>query len=150
MKILIKIMATFGGFGYLPLAPGSVASSVFLLLRRFCLPYSPSIWEEISLFLIIFFSGVWASEQFSRLVNKSDPRQIVIDEVCGQHLSIITLPPSTLNLIFAFILFRGLDIIKPFPIKKIEKIRGGWGIMADDLAAGLLARFLLEIYRLIS
>lgn len=149
MKILVKLIATFFGLGYFPFAPGTFASLVFLLLRRFILPYLPPLWMELALFLTLLFLGVWASRLFSQSTNKDDPRQIVIDEVCGQSVAIIALPSSNLNLLIAFFLFRGLDIIKPYPINRLEKIKGGWGIMVDDLGAGLLARLLFEIYSLI-
>jgi phosphatidylglycerophosphatase A len=149
MKLLIKLIASFFGLGYFPLAPGTLASFVFLLARRFLWPDRPSLWLEVVLFLLLLFSGTWASQLFSQSVNRNDPRQIVIDEVCGQALAIVALPSSRLNLLLAFILFRALDIIKPFPINRLEKIKGGWGIMADDLAAGLVARLLLGIYLLL-
>jgi len=149
MKLLVKLIASFFGLGYFPLAPGTLASFVFLLIRRFLWPDRPSLWFELALFLFLMFSGTWASHRFSQSVNGDDPRQIVIDEVCGQALAIIALPSSSLNLLLAFIFFRSLDIIKPFPINRLEKIKGGWGIMADDLAAGLVARLLLGIYLLI-
>lgn len=149
MKILAKVIATFFGLGYFPVAPGSLASLTFLLLRRFLFFYFPPLWLDLGFFIIFLFTGVWASQIFSLTKNKDDPRQIVIDEVCGQSLAIMARPSSPLDLLLAFIFFRGLDIIKPYPINKLEKIKGGWGIMADDLAAGLLARFLLEIYFLI-
>lgn len=149
MKTLAKVVATFFGLGYFPVAPGTLASLAFLLLRRFLFAYFPPLWLDLGMFIIFLFSGVWASQVFALTKNKDDPRQIVIDEVCGQSLAIMARPSSNLDLLLAFIFFRGLDIIKPYPINKLEKIKGGWGIMADDLAAGLLARFLLEIYFLI-
>lgn len=146
MTLLVKIVATFFGLGYCPIAPGTVASLVIILVHRFILP--SSLWIDTGLFIVLFFSGVWASEYFSRSTKQDDPRQIVMDEACGQHLSVMALPASDFNLLLAFFLFRSLDIIKPFPINQTEKIKGGWGIMADDLAAGLLARFFLFIYHL--
>ncbi len=149
MKTLAKLIATFFGLGYFPVAPGTLASLSFLLLRRFLLPYFPPLSLDLGLFFIFLLVGAWASQVFALLKNKNDPRQIVIDEVCGQSLAIMALPSSPINLLLAFIFFRGLDIIKPYPINKLEKIKGGWGIMADDVAAGLFARFLLLIYFLI-
>jgi len=149
MKILVKLIASFFGLGYFPLAPGTLASSVFLLIRRFLWPNRPSLWLELVLFFLLMFSGAWVSQRFSQSVNRNDPKQIVIDEVCGQALAIMALPSSSLNLLLSFILFRSLDIIKPFPINRLERIKGGWGIMADDVAAGLMARLLLGIYLLI-
>lgn len=146
-RLLINLVATFFGLGYCPIAPGTVASLVIILAHRFILP--SSLWMDIGLFFILFFLGVWASTYFSQSAHQDDPRPIVIDEVCGQHLSLMALPSSNLNLLLAFLLFRFLDIIKPFPINHTEKIKGGWGIMADDLAAGLVTRLLLAIYFLI-
>jgi len=146
MEILIKLIASFFYLGYFPVAPGTLASFVFLLIRRFLWPDRPSLWLELVLFLFLLLSGTWASQRFSQSVNRDDPRQIVIDEVCGQALAVVALPSSIPNLLMAFILFRSMDIIKPFPINRLERIKGGRGIMADDLAAGLMARLFLEIY----
>jgi|YNPNPStandDraft_1061719.scaffolds.fasta_scaffold21293_3 phosphatidylglycerophosphatase A len=146
MKTWATLIATFFGVGYFPLAPGTLASLLVVLARFFLWPSPASLGLEIGVFLILSVAGTWASHLYAQQANRDDPRQIVIDEVSGQFAVLMALPVSPFNFSLAFFLFRFLDIVKPFPIRQTEKIKGGWGIMADDLVAGLLARFLMQIY----
>ncbi len=146
MKTLATLVATFFGVGYFPVAPGTLASLLVVLARRFFWPVSASFGLEISVFAVLGVAGTWASHLYAKQANRDDPRQIVIDEVSGQFVVLMGLPVSSFNFFLAFFLFRFLDIVKPFPIRQTEKIKGGWGIMADDLVAGLLARLLIQIY----
>ncbi len=145
MKVISQSIATFFGLGYFPLAPGTLASLAPIAIWFFFKPQPAALGKEIIILFFLIASGVWASRRFSRSVDKNDPRQVVIDEVCGQLVVLVGLPSSQVNLFLAFLLFRALDIIKPFPIGYAEKLPGGWGIMADDLAAGILARALLGL-----
>jgi phosphatidylglycerophosphatase A len=145
MKFAWRTIATFFGLGFFPVAPGTLASLAVLLLYRYllsglALPY---------IFLILLFLlalGLPAASAYSAELKKSDPRRIVIDEAAGQFLVFISVSPDWKSIIIGFLLFRLFDIIKPFPIRKLETLPGGWGIMADDMAAAVMAKALLHLF----
>jgi phosphatidylglycerophosphatase A len=141
-KAIIKIISTFFYIGYLPLIPGTFGSiagvSLYYLLKD-----SISIYTIFSCILIIL--GFLVSGPAERILNKKDARCIVIDEVCGMLLSLIFLPYDIKIVVLAFILFRILDALKPFPSDRLQRLKGGPGIMADDLVAGLYTNIILQI-----
>jgi len=143
---LCMMIATAFGIGTIPGAPGTYASlattivfSVFWLTGRFL----PSL--HLSTVCLISLAGILASGVISRSTGEEDPQFIVIDEVAGQLLTFLFLPISVLNLVLGFIAFRACDMWKPFPIRKLEPLQGGVGIMADDLAAGVYANALMQL-----
>ncbi len=152
MKSLSKIIATFFGVGYFPVAPGTLTSLIVVLLYKFYL-HSLS-WPFYLLLLFFLFSvGVFTSTKYSLEIKKHDPRRIVIDEAFGQLLVLFQIGESWgtgwLPLLSCFLLFRIFDIIKPFPIKKVEKLPGGWGIVMDDLVAAVYAGVIINLYLLL-
>jgi phosphatidylglycerophosphatase A len=86
------------------------------------------------------------STQAVNIYESEDPSQIVIDEVCGYLFTMVLIPFNWVNVITGFILFRILDILKPYPIRNIEKFRGGYGIVLDDVLAGIYANILMQIF----
>ena len=95
---------------------------------------------------LLFVVGVWSAGKAEKVFGREDPGQVVIDEVAGQILTFVATPRVTwIGLIAGFILFRGFDIIKPFPARRAERFSGGWGIMLDDLVAGLYSLLALVI-----
>ena len=136
------IIATGFGVGYTPLFPGTAGSLVALLIFVF-LPLDPIIWLLIC--LILFSIGIWVSNTVEMEKGK-DPGIVVIDEYVGQWISLLFLPRTIWIFISAFVLFRVLDIIKPYPAQKFEKIRGGSGIMLDDLIAGIYTNIILHLF----
>jgi phosphatidylglycerophosphatase A len=133
-----KILATFFGLGFFPVAPGTVASAAAALGYKYVLHGSP--WPLYVLLLAcLFIAGAAASAIYSAELGRPDPGRIVVDEVCGQLVALAFLPAGWPALAVSFFLFRLFDIIKPWPIRRLEKLPGGWGIMADDLGAGLAA-----------
>jgi len=148
MKSLCKILATFFGVGYFPLAPGTITSFIIVILYKY---YLHSLSWPLYLILLIFcfFIGVIASTKYSSDLREKDPRKIVIDEACGQLFVLFQLPDSWLLLILGFFLFRLFDIIKPYPVNKAEKLTKGWGIMMDDIVAAVYAALILYIYILV-
>ena len=143
---LCMMIATAFGIGTIPGAPGTYASlattivfSVFWLTGRFL----PSL--HLSTVCLISLAGILASGVISRSTGEEDPQFIVIDEVAGQLLTFLFLPISVLNLVLGFIAFRACDMWKPFPIRKLEPLQGGVGIIADDLAAGVYANALMQL-----
>lgn len=147
MNVILEYIATLGFIGYLPFAPGTFGSlaafTVFVLLK-------PTVFIHIIILLFIIPIGIVSSHHAEKLLNDKDSRHIVIDEFCGYLISVLFIPYSTGFAITAFFLFRFFDILKPFPIRKIESVlSGGKGIMADDIAAALYTNIILQIWKLI-
>ena len=130
-------VATFG-VGYLPLIPGTFGSmvgvAIFLLLVYWPL--------QLAFILVIVVVGIWAAFRTERLLGLKDPGKVVVDEVAGQMISLLPLPfltdgPWIVWVIVSFNLFRLFDIFKPYPARRFESLPGGFGIMLDDLVAGV-------------
>jgi len=148
MKILSKVVSTFFGIGFIPFAPGTLTSMVIVLLYKYYL-YRFS-WPLYALILILlFFIGVYVSTKYSTALNKKDPRKIVIDEAIGQLLVLFRMSNAWFPVLSCFILFRVFDIVKPFPIKKVETLPAGWGIMLDDVVAAVYAGVIVNLYILL-
>ena len=131
------------GVGYLPLMPGTFGSlvglGIFLLLG--------SLPLQIFAIVLITWSGIWAASRTERILRLKDPGKVVVDEVAGQMIALLPLSVFAVSrgawIIVSFILFRLFDIFKPYPAGKLEGLRSGWGIMADDLVAGAYAALVL-------
>jgi len=145
MKFLSKIIATVFGIGYFPFAPGTLTSLVFIFLYKLFL-YKMDWSYYLALLMLLFVIGAVASSAQASRMKTEDPRSVVIDEAMGQLVALFHLNPDWYILGFGFALFRALDILKPFIIKRAEKIPGGWGIMMDDLIAGLITSILLNLF----
>ena len=129
-----RFVATFFYLGKLPFAPGSWGSLGALLLWLL-LPVTFSV--HLSALMIIFILGVYSSNKMAKYLNNHDPSEVVIDEAVGMGISLFMLPHSFGLYLLAFILFRIFDIFKPLFIYRIQNLSGGWGIMLDDVLAGL-------------
>jgi phosphatidylglycerophosphatase A len=138
------IFSTFFGTGFFPVAPGTVASFLTVLLFKLGL-YKLSWPFQALIIVAVFIAGGAAANRYARLLNRKDPGRIVIDETCGQLIALFLMTPGWKELLLAFFLFRIFDIIKPYPIKKLEALPHGWGIMADDVGAGLAAAVFLRL-----
>jgi phosphatidylglycerophosphatase A len=138
MKVLAKIVSTVCGIGFVPAAPGTLASALVVLGVR-VVSSGPSPAVLLGASATLFFIGVWAAGSYAADLGASDPGLIVVDEVCGQLLALALVPRHRLAVVLAFVLFRIFDILKPFPLRRLESLPGGWGIMADDIGAGLAA-----------
>ncbi len=145
MKLLTKIIATVFGIGYFPLAPGTLTSLVCVILYKFFL-YKMDWPYYLALLLLLFVIGAVASAAQASQMKTEDPQSVVIDEAMGQLLALFLLNPDWFLLGIGFVLFRALDILKPFVIKRAENIPGGWGIMMDDVIAGLITSIVLNLY----
>ena len=151
MKTFWKIIATGFGAGYSPIAPGTMGALVgvlFLIPNLFVIAcFNGRYYLDPILILLIlsfFFIGVKATNELESEWGH-DPQRIVIDEMVGLWISMILIPYSTMTLLVAFILFRIFDIWKPLGIRKMEKFKGGWGVMMDDVLAGVYANIVLQI-----
>jgi phosphatidylglycerophosphatase A len=147
MKTGWKILATFFGAGFFPLAPGTLTSLIVVILYKFFL-YNLSWPVYLLIFLCLFFIGVFVSTHYSTELGKTDPRKIVIDEACGQFIVLFQMPTSWFLLLLGFFLFRLFDIIKPYPIRKVENLKKGWGIMLDDILAAIYTIIIIRIFLL--
>jgi len=141
MNRLAVFLATAGGAGYVPVAPGTAGSAVGVLL--YLLTWKWTLTGQLVLLLVISVLGVWASHQAARHFGREDPGPVVIDEVAGQLLTLLFAGGSPMTLVLGFLLFRALDIVKPWPARRFEDLPGGVGIMADDLMAGFYGRGIL-------
>lgn len=144
MRFITLLISTFFGIGYLPLMPGTFASLAFVLLYFFAFKKFP-FYISLALLFLIFFIGVELSTMAEKILGKKDPRPVVIDEVLGQMISLFLIPARTVPIIIGFLLFRIFDVLKPYPCFEVQKIKGGWGIMLDDLFAGIWANIFLRI-----
>jgi phosphatidylglycerophosphatase A len=138
MLKLAEVISTFFGAGFFPLGPGTLASLLTVLLYRYWL-YRLAGPVYLLLWLLVLMAGIYFTGIYARHLNLKDPGKIVIDEVAGQLLALFLIEPDWKWLAASFLLFRFFDILKPLGIRKLEKIADGWGIMADDQAAALLA-----------
>lgn len=164
------------GVGYFPIAPGTFGSlvgvGIYLLLDRltfdawFALNGTGSArsWDQwADMFLLLWILplftiglslvGIWAASRAEALFARKDPSQVVIDEVAGQLVTFAVVPAAFLHplgIAIGFLLFRAFDIIKPYPIRRIESLRGGLGIVGDDIVAGLYAGAVLALLALIA
>jgi len=144
MKLLARAFATVFGIGRFPKAPGTAASAFAVLL--YVLALHGWGWPIYMFFLAaLFVLGTAASAAYAREVGQADPKRVVIDEAFGQLLALALIPAGWLPVAASFLLFRFFDIIKPFPIRKLERLPGGWGIMADDAAAGAAAWIIVQL-----
>jgi phosphatidylglycerophosphatase A len=134
-------VASAGGAGCSPVIPGTVGSAV-TLLALWLIPFTP--WAVLWTLLAVTALGIWAASRVERMLGVKDPGVIVIDEVAGMLLSVLTLPRTLPVLITAFVLFRLFDIWKPFPARASQSLTGGVGVMLDDLIAGFYALVLVK------
>ena len=148
MKFFAKTFSTFFGAGFFPVAPGTFASLLTALLYKYLLDRWALTWFG-ALIVLVFLSGVATAGAYAKELGRKDPRPIVIDEVCGQLITYILVPGLWVNLAVGFFLFRAFDVIKPYPIRKLENLPRGWGIMADDVLAGVYSAVLLQAYLLL-
>ncbi|WP_231715662.1 phosphatidylglycerophosphatase A family protein [Desulfosarcina widdelii] len=135
--------ATWGLIGFSPVAPGTIGSIAALPL---CLLISALgiAWGAIFLLGLILFS-VWIAHGAEKIVGQRDPGLVVIDEVCGMAVTLFAFPFIPVFVIVGFALFRVFDILKPFPIRWFDKnVKGGLGIILDDIIAGIFANLVLR------
>ena len=136
-------IATALGAGYLPRAPGTLGSAVGLLIWM-ALPNI--LWIQLLALVIVAVAGSWSGTVAEQHFNKHDPGEVVVDEVAGMMVTLVLNPiAGPAWMLVAFVLFRAADIVKPFPVNRLERLPGGIGIMADDLAAGIYANLALRV-----
>ena len=144
------LTATFFGIGNIRPGPGTWASAATTLLWALlahALPQSVRAFVHVALAVVVTLIGIPAATRVARALAKKDPGFVVIDEVAGQMIALTGTPLNWKYLLVGFILFRSFDIVKPFPLRRLEKLPEGTGIMMDDVGAGLYALVLLQLFR---
>jgi phosphatidylglycerophosphatase A len=141
---LALFLATAGYSGYFPIAPGTVGSAVGLIVYLLVW-WTRSPILEVALIVATFALGTWAATRAERFFGGIDPGPVVIDEVLGMLVTLAFIPAGWPAMIAGFVIFRVFDVIKPFPADRLEKLHGGFGIMADDAMAGVYANLTLRL-----
>ena len=153
---LATLIATFFGIGRLHPGPGTWASAATVLIwaaMAYFLPASLHIPVAIGLAVLVTLIGIPAATRVARAFSLKDPQFVVIDEVAGQLIALIAVPLAWKTFLAGLILFRAFDIVKPPPVRQLEKLPEGAGIMLDDVAAGLYAFIVMHLllhFRLLS
>jgi phosphatidylglycerophosphatase A len=134
-------IATVLGVGYAPIAPGTFGSAAGLVVW-WLLPASPLV-HAVAI-VAIFIVGSWSGNVAERHFGRSDPGQVVIDEVMGMLITLWLNPVGWKGALAGFLLFRVFDVIKPYPANRLEQLHGGVGVMADDAMAAVYANLVLR------
>jgi phosphatidylglycerophosphatase A len=143
----LKIIATLGFIGYLPFAPGTFGTLAAFLLY---ILIKPPVFTQIIIVSLLIPIGIIASHTSEILLHERDSKHIVIDEFCGYFCSLLFIPFDIFYALAGFFLFRVFDILKPFPIKNVERLlQGGKGIMADDIIAAVYTNIILHTWKII-
>jgi phosphatidylglycerophosphatase A len=141
MRRVALAVATCGGVGYVPFAPGTFGSLIGLLLW-YLLPDSAPL--QLVAIAIVFGVGCWSGSVAERHFGSIDPSPVVLDEVMGMWITLLLNPVGWQGAIIAFLLFRLVDVIKPYPANRLERLHGGVGVMADDGMAAVYANLALR------
>ncbi|MBI4336128.1 MAG: phosphatidylglycerophosphatase A [Candidatus Omnitrophica bacterium] len=139
---LVKFIATLGGLGYSRIAPGTAGCAAAALLY---LAVRQNTALQFALTFIVLLTGFAVSGRAEHIFRVKDAKPIVIDDASGLLIALAFAPFSYVNLLAIFVIFRAVDIIKPFPIRKIEGLAGSLGIMGDDILAGIYANLFYRI-----
>ena len=138
---LITFLATGFGSGLSPVAPGTAGTLVGVFICLLCLPLP---WPMRLLIVIALLAlSIYVAGRAEKIYLKKDDQRIVIDEIIGLQITMLPVAITVLHLCVGFVLFRVFDIIKPFPINNLQKLPGGWGVVIDDVAAGIYAGVIL-------
>lgn len=147
---MAKIISSFFGIGFIKKGGGTVAALVaalvwyFIAVKSGAVYGSGGIWLQASVLIILFAAGVWSGNIVEAAWGK-DSYRVVLDEVLGMCIALFMIPVTWQTVLAALILFRLFDIVKPFYIRRMEKFSGGWGVMLDDVLAGVYANIIVHI-----
>jgi phosphatidylglycerophosphatase A len=142
--LLAWSVATVGGLGLFPFAPGALGSAA-ALAGGWGLRSAAGPWAVAALAAALAAAGVWAAGRLAEARGVEDPPEVVVDEAVGMLVALLFLPAAWEVAVAAFFLFRVLDITKPWPAYRLERIPAGAGILADDLVVGLYTNLLLQL-----
>ena len=143
MRRLAVLVCSFGYIGFFPIAPGTIGSAagvgVYIAARYLAVPHI-----ELVLIVALLLAGLIFTRPCEVELNRVDPGPIVIDEVMGMLITLFMIPVGWIGILLGFLLFRALDVTKPFPARQLERLHGGFGVMADDAMAAVYANLLLR------
>ncbi len=145
-----NIIATSCGFGHFPIAPGTMGAIfgilVWLPIFLMC-SYTTTLYTTIALIVLFTILGVWSAGVAEKYWGE-DPSRVVMDETVGMWITLLPIPfqGHWWYIVAAFILFRLLDIFKPFGVRKMENLKGGYGIMGDDILAGIYGAIIIYAF----
>lgn len=146
MRLMHVLIGTGMGLGFCPIAPGTAASIGAWLISILIGQYVGNYELALLLLILLFFAlGVYSSTKLETDWGK-DPSEVVIDEIVGLWIAIFMIPQGIWYSLAALALFRLFDIYKPFFISRMERLKGGWGIMMDDVLAGIYANVVIQLF----
>lgn len=141
ISLFSKLIATGFLSGYSPIAPGTAGSLIGILIYWFFLNSNLNL---LIISILFFILGVFTSTEFERR-NGHDPPVVVIDEIVGMWISLLFIEKKLGTVLTAFLIFRFMDVVKPPPARTFDRLKGGFGIMMDDVIAGIYANVLTQI-----
>jgi phosphatidylglycerophosphatase A len=136
-------IATCGYLGYVPVAPGTFGSAAGLVVF-YAVRSTGSIGVELAAIIVLFVIGIWSGTIAEHHLGGVDPGPVVLDEVVGMLITLAFLPVSATGAIVGFFVFRVLDVVKPWPSARFERLPGGLGVMADDGMAALYGNLVMR------
>ena len=140
----LKLYCTFFFLGYSPVAPGT-AGTIGAIFIFYIISGLSWLSYLLTILLMSIFS-IFITNKILKYYKSDDPSEIVIDEVCGYLFTMFLVPLSWVNITIGFILFRIFDVVKPYPIKRVENLKGGYGIIIDDVLDGIYSNIILLVY----
>jgi phosphatidylglycerophosphatase A len=144
-----RVIATFFYVGFLPIVPGTFGSLATFVLYLWLMKMHE--WPiYLATIIVVIAAGIWAAGRVELDTKIVDPSFVVIDEVAGQLITLFTIPFAWSYMITGFFVFRAMDIIKPFPARRVEQLHGGFGIVTDDVIAGIYGNVIMQIIVLLT
>ena len=140
---IILFIAQGGYVGRVPIAPGTAGTVVGVFLYLGTKGLAPV--SSLAVCVLLFLMGTWAAGRAEVILGRTDSPSIVIDEVVGYLVAMFLVPTGWIYIVSGFLLFRVFDILKPWPLKRLEKLHGGLGVMLDDIGAGVYTNLVLQL-----
>lgn len=149
MKNFTKYFATLFGIGFIPLAPGTFGS-LFAILIWYVFIDLFSIFYFIALFLFVLSVSFYLTDIYLDNYKKKDPSEVIVDEFLGQSIPLLFIVNFNIyEVLIAFVTFRFFDIYKIYPINKMEDLKGSYGVILDDIVAGIYSLIILMLYKIL-
>jgi phosphatidylglycerophosphatase A len=149
MNRLALLVATGGYVGYVPIAPGTFGSALGLGLL-WGMRTVGNGYLEVLVIVLVLALGVWSGTVAERHAGRTDPGIVVIDEVAGMLMTMMLIPLTAISTLGGFLVFRALDILKPWPARRLEGLPGGFGIMADDAMVAVYGNLVMHGLRAVA
>jgi phosphatidylglycerophosphatase A len=143
VRRLAVFVCSVGYIGFFPFAPGTIGSAAGLVVYLVCRE-AGVLRFELPLIIGLFVAGIVFTKPCEEDLRCVDPGPIVIDEVMGMLITLFMIPVGWGGMLFGFLLFRALDVMKPFPARQLERLHAGYGVMADDVMAAVYGNLLLR------